>query len=120
MSRSGENIFLLFSNVCVIQVHMACGGWDMHERRTSIADIRAYLSEMDSSQPPPEWLFAMLDLFEQEDVPATYVYTRCRALGSVASTDIELTSAVMQRQACTSNIILRITSLPTLLLSAIL
>ena len=92
----------------------------MHERRTSIADIRAHLSEMNSSQSPPEWLFTMLDLFEQEDVPATYVYTRCRALGYVASTDIEFTSAVMQRRACMSSIILHITSRPTLSLSEIL
>ena len=55
----------------------------MHERITSIADIRTFLSEMVSSRPLPKWLFAMLDLFEQEDVPATYVYTRCRALGYV-------------------------------------
>ncbi|KAF8492265.1 hypothetical protein JB92DRAFT_3003916 [Gautieria morchelliformis] len=58
-------------------VQFACGGWDVRERMTSIADIKKFLSEMVVLRPVPDWIFRRLELFEQEKVPATYVYARC-------------------------------------------
>ncbi|KAF8479823.1 hypothetical protein JB92DRAFT_3102191 [Gautieria morchelliformis] len=58
-------------------VQFACGGWDVRERMTSIADIKKFLSEMVVLRPVPDWIFRLLELFEQEQVPSTYVYARC-------------------------------------------
>ncbi|KAF8497277.1 hypothetical protein JB92DRAFT_2987843 [Gautieria morchelliformis] len=54
-----------------------CGGWDVRKRMTSIADIKKFLSEMVVLRPVPDWIFRLLELFEQEQVPSTYVYARC-------------------------------------------
>lgn len=67
------------------EVCIACGGWAVRERMTSVADIRSFLSQTAPAQPIPNWIFATLDLFEQEDVPATYFYSRCRTCQSIFS-----------------------------------
>ncbi|KAF8492267.1 hypothetical protein JB92DRAFT_3003922 [Gautieria morchelliformis] len=58
-------------------VQFVCGGWDVRERMTSIADIKTFLSEMVVLRPVPDWIFRLLELFEHEQVPSTYVYARC-------------------------------------------
>ncbi|KAF8529794.1 hypothetical protein JB92DRAFT_2859630 [Gautieria morchelliformis] len=58
-------------------VQFVCGGWDVRERMTSIDDIKKFLSEMVVLRPVPDWIFRLLELFEQEQVPSPYVYARC-------------------------------------------
>ncbi|KAF8529996.1 hypothetical protein JB92DRAFT_2859327 [Gautieria morchelliformis] len=58
-------------------VQFVCGGWDVRERMTSIDDIKKFLSEMVVLHPFPDWIFRLLGLFEEEQVPSTYVYARC-------------------------------------------
>ncbi|KAF8510618.1 hypothetical protein JB92DRAFT_2938838 [Gautieria morchelliformis] len=56
---------------------ITCGGWDFHGRIGCVADLRSFRSQLVPARPIPGWVHAMLDLFEQEDVPAIYCFSRC-------------------------------------------
>ncbi|KAF8492268.1 hypothetical protein JB92DRAFT_3147513 [Gautieria morchelliformis] len=60
-------------------IQVTVGGWDVRERMTSIDDIKKFLSQVVFSRPIPEWIPRMLELFDQEHIIPTYVYTRCPA-----------------------------------------
>jgi hypothetical protein len=45
---------------------------------TSIDDIKKFLSGMVVLSPIPDWIFRLLELFEEEQVPSTYSHARCR------------------------------------------
>ena len=73
-------------------VQFVCGGWDVHEQLTSVDDIKNCLSRIKVARPLPEWLYRVLDLLDEERVPVTYVFSRCRTLLSDTITITKLKS----------------------------
>ncbi|KAF8577654.1 hypothetical protein K439DRAFT_535242 [Ramaria rubella] len=74
-SRDNLNLFIKRNEHNFIS--LGCGGWDFREQMTCVADIRDFVSRIIVTRPIDSWVYKMLDLFEAERVPATYVHSRC-------------------------------------------
>ncbi|KAF8510624.1 hypothetical protein JB92DRAFT_2831512 [Gautieria morchelliformis] len=68
-------VYIYLPNSKVERNHMMM---QRQEKNTwCVADLRSFMSHLVPARPIPGWVHAMLDLFEQEDVPATYCFSRC-------------------------------------------
>jgi hypothetical protein len=85
----------------------------VRERITSIDDIKKYLSQLVLSRPIPEWILRMLELFDQEHILPTYVYSRCRSFIFRFLLLLSMNKSYLQRHLYTFNTTLLRTSPPT-------
>lgn len=58
-------------------LHFVCGGYDFRDRIESVEEIQEFVSQLKLKRPLPEWVNEMLETLRRENVPVSFLYSRC-------------------------------------------